>query len=124
MRVAAASAGLLTNLEALHVLRDAAPSVLGPDATAAAQAQARTCRSPQAGYQTHASVTAAVAELKKLGLTKAEILQIVNLRPTTAVEIHLIVEDCEERLSTIQAERLLGAVAELLPGPPAAEGAA
>jgi len=46
-------------------------------------------------------------ELKAFKLTKAEIVQIINLQPTTQVEVHLIVDDCEERLSDEQVDALL-----------------
>ena len=48
-------------------------------------------------------------------LVKVEQLQLLNLRPRSPVEVHMIVEDCEERLSEEQvlevielSERLLG----------------
>lgn len=45
---------------------------------------------------------------------RAEILQLINLVPTSAVEIHLIVESCEERLSGERVEELLGLIAQQL----------
>ena len=44
----------------------------------------------------------------------AEILQLINLVPSSAVEIHLIVESCEERLSGEKVEELLGLIARQL----------
>lgn len=46
------------------------------------------------------------------GLTNAEVLQLLNLRPDSESEIPLIVEQCEERLSVEQIEALLSCLTE------------
>jgi hypothetical protein len=58
-----------------------------------------------------------LASLQPLGLTRAEVLQVVNLSPCSEVEVHLIVEECEERLSEEQVTQLLQIVAQHLPRP-------
>jgi DNA-directed RNA polymerase subunit F len=59
-------------------------------------------------------VTAFMQALEAFNLTKAEKLQLLNLRPSTAVEIQLLIEESEERLSEDQIEQLLNTIAEYL----------
>ncbi|XP_076066695.1 RNA polymerase III subunit I isoform X1 [Oratosquilla oratoria] len=60
--------------------------------------------------------------LKDYKLTKAEKLQLLNLRPTTPVHMQLIIEDSEERLSEEQVEELLDIVQRYLPDENGAPG--
>lgn len=63
--------------------------------------------------QSRESILNFVEELQKLSsagnfeLTGAEILQLVSNQPRSLVEIHLIVEECEERLTQEQVQTLL-----------------
>ncbi|KAJ4462886.1 putative RNA polymerase Rpb4 [Paratrimastix pyriformis] len=60
--------------------------------------------------QTKKGIKKLIEELEKFPLTKAERLQIVNLLPRTLVEIHLLIEECEERFTDDDLLSILRAV--------------
>ncbi len=49
--------------------------------------------------------------LQPFELSRTEMLQVLNLAPTNALEIHLIVANAEERLGDQRIAELLGVVA-------------
>lgn len=69
---------------------------------------------PSAGQKAE-GVAAAMEALAPFGLTAAEKLQLINHQPTTPVEIQLMVEESEERLTEEQVEELLEVLATHLP---------
>jgi DNA-directed RNA polymerase subunit F len=60
-------------------------------------------------------ITKFYKEVKKFDLKKTEILQILNLRPTTPVELQLIIEDSETRLTEVQSNELIDLIRTQLP---------
>lgn len=52
---------------------------------------------------------------KDLKVTKFERLQLLNLRPTTIIQLQLVLEEVEERFSEEQMQSMLDLIAELLP---------
>ncbi|CAG5131946.1 unnamed protein product [Candidula unifasciata] len=73
-------------------------------------------------HHTGEGIAAAMKALTPFKLTPAEKLQLINLCPSSAVEIQLIVEESEERLSEAQVEELLDLLSTHLPGPEKEEG--
>ena len=67
--------------------------------------------------QSEKTVTEFLTAIKEFELTEAECLQILNLRPSTEVELQLIIEEVEDRLTTEQTERLLELVSLYLGEP-------
>ena len=63
--------------------------------------------------QTRANIRAFTDAVAPFQLTRAEVLSLVNTQPRSLVEIHLIVEECDERLSAEQTQELLDLCAGL-----------
>ena len=63
--------------------------------------------------QSAAAIATFVKACEPFKLKRAEVLNLVNEQPRTLVEIHLIVEECEERLTPEQTQELLGHLALL-----------
>jgi len=120
MEVIKKNAAMLSNYEVLKVLSE----------YSAEQKKTKTARNDQnlstityetlkylketpASVQTPETIENTVRALAPYGLTKAEKLQIVNLRPTTAVELSLIVEESEERITEDQVEEIINIVCML-----------
>ncbi|KAI8922791.1 HRDC-like protein [Entophlyctis helioformis] len=70
--------------------------------------------SPVAG-QSPDQIQGALAELKSWKLTKAEKLMLINLRPTTRVEVSAVLEECETRLNDDELGQLLEILDRHLP---------
>ncbi|MCO5578997.1 hypothetical protein L7F22_032848 [Adiantum nelumboides] len=70
-----------------------------------------------AGTQTRDALCNFIEQVEKFKLTKGERLQAINTRPSSAVEVHLIVEDCEERMTAELVDQFLATV-DILPQPP------
>ncbi|KAL5261845.1 hypothetical protein ACHWQZ_G007522 [Mnemiopsis leidyi] len=51
-----------------------------------------------------------VRSVKEYNLSKSELVQLINMRPTTHVELHAIIEECEDRYSENQIAALLDVI--------------
>lgn len=65
--------------------------------------------------QTPETITACLKALERFNLSKNEKLMIINLPPTTALEIQLMIEESEERLTEEQVNEILQIVAQHFP---------
>ncbi|CAM6013256.1 unnamed protein product [Sphagnum balticum] len=112
-----ANAGLLSNCEALQLLQSRGADKGFGVTAAECKVYDYLVKTP-AGSQTREGLQEFFKGAEEYKLTKAEYLQASNLRPSTAVEVHLIVEDCDERLSSALVDKFLGMIDETLPPPP------
>lgn len=125
MKVKNVNAGLLTNFETMDLFKsrgaDRGMGATGSLSAAEMKVYDYLVKTP-AGQQTRENIVAFFKATEKFKLTKAECLQASNLRPTSAVEVHLIVEDCEDRLSPSDiVDEFLATVEETLPPIPEPE---
>lgn len=109
----------LTNQEVLSVLQQATPSSKSKHMlkhNTILYETVKYLKSTAAASQNEADVKKLMTDLQKLfKLTPAEILQIVNLRPTSNVELAMIIEECDERFTEEQLLEMLELVLLNLP---------
>ena len=125
MEVLDANEAVLSNYEVLNFLREergrlrsgkkkaGGTGVGGAVATVILETQTALEATP-AKTQSKESVRTFMKEMSRFNLTQSEKLMILNHCPETAVEIHLFVEESEERLSEDQAEEILRLVKTIL----------
>ncbi|KAG2728177.1 hypothetical protein I3843_01G188500 [Carya illinoinensis] len=121
MKSLEANAGALTNFEVLDFLRSKGAAndstrVLAKVAPSEYKVydylvQSAACK------QTRENINEFLERCKKYDLAKAELLNIINIRPSSAVEIYTIVEECEKRFGDA-VEELVELVEKVLPPPP------
>ncbi|EXB51154.1 DNA-directed RNA polymerase III subunit RPC9 [Morus notabilis] len=121
MKILEANAGALANFEVLNFLKSKGaskdPTRVLADVAPSEYKVYDYLVETAACDQTKENVNEFLEKCKKYDLAKAEVLNIINIRASTAVEIYLIVEDCEKRLGD-DVDELVKTVAEVLPPAP------
>ncbi|KAK9479409.1 RNA polymerase [Lipomyces japonicus] len=64
-----------------------------------------------AGKQSPDDIRNFIEQIAEYGLEKAELLQIINVAPTSAVTLHALIEECDSRLTDEQRDHILEIVA-------------
>ncbi|KAK1436543.1 hypothetical protein QVD17_02324 [Tagetes erecta] len=118
MKILKENAGLLTNFEVLDFLRTRGPAkdptrVLAPVTPSEFKVYDNLVQSA-ANSQTRESISEFVAKCKPYKLTNSEITNIVNIRPSSLVEIYPLIENFESRLGE-SAEELVELVVQVFP---------
>ncbi|XP_059641493.1 uncharacterized protein LOC132283547 [Cornus florida] len=120
MKILEARNGLLTNFEVLQFLQSKGAR---QDHTRIAEVPPSELKvydyleRTAASSQTKESIEEFVGKCKKYHLKKAEIVSIINVRPSSVVEIYPMIAKCDERLGE-GVEELVEMVGEVLPSPP------
>ncbi|RWS04271.1 DNA-directed RNA polymerase III subunit RPC9-like isoform X2 [Dinothrombium tinctorium] len=111
---------LLSNFEVLSILREIKSKKRIKDQKNVATIAYETCKYLEETPCVRQSEQCIVNYLnaikaKAFRLTKAEKLQILNQRPSTQLEIQLLIEECEERFSEQALNEMLAVVESTLP---------
>ena len=124
MEVLSHNDGLLTNVEVLELLEERRASrTLAPHHNVALQdrehVELQTIRYIKSSMVKDTTSHSAIKGLNaikklKLDLTEGEMIQIANHVPICEVEIHAIVEECTDRLTSDQITELLSVVKDVM----------
>lgn len=122
MKIKKANAGALTNFEVLDFLRSKGASkdpnriiaTIAPSELKVYDYLVETA----ACNQTTENISSFLENCKEYDLAKAEILNIINIRPAFPVEIDPMIEQLSPRLGREKADNLLEMLTEVLPPPP------
>src|SRR4051794_10408774 len=118
MEVKDARCTFLTNREVLSMLQQSTPSTsknMHKHNTVVYET-VKYLKTTPAESQNETDVKKLMQDLQKLyNLTPAELLQVVNLRPNSNLELAMIIEECEERFKDEQLEEMLELILLNLP---------
>eukprot|EP00199_Chlamydomonas_sp_CCMP681_P004805 CAMPEP_0119106998 /NCGR_PEP_ID=MMETSP1180-20130426/7891_1 /TAXON_ID=3052 ORGANISM="Chlamydomonas cf sp, Strain CCMP681" /NCGR_SAMPLE_ID=MMETSP1180 /ASSEMBLY_ACC=CAM_ASM_000741 /LENGTH=111 /DNA_ID=CAMNT_0007092419 /DNA_START=73 /DNA_END=408 /DNA_ORIENTATION=- len=103
---------LITNSEVLQVLKDRGADLqLGGRAVGSEKLAHAYLENNSAGIRHAAALREFIDMLKPFNLTRTEALSIINTCPTSMVEVFLLVDRCDTRLTEEQMEAILDLVA-------------
>ncbi|XP_073050197.1 uncharacterized protein [Primulina eburnea] len=121
MKIIKSSAGALTNFEVLDLLRSRGagkdPSRIIASVLLSEFKVFDYLEQTTACNQTRDTINKLVDECKKYDLAKAEILNIANIRPSSAVEVYTIIEECDMRVED-RIDELVETITQVLPPRP------
>ncbi|XP_042512909.1 DNA-directed RNA polymerase III subunit rpc9-like [Macadamia integrifolia] len=121
MKILQANAGVLTNFEVLDFLQKRGASqdptrVLCPVTASEFKVYDYLVQSA-ACNQTRECIYEFLKGCEEYDLAKAEKLNIINIRPSSVVEIDPIIEECEKRMEGETVEKLVEMTVQVLPQP-------
>ncbi|ORY94684.1 HRDC-like protein [Syncephalastrum racemosum] len=126
MKIKNPRSAMLSNFEVLQVLteqQDKQKAEQTDDPNANVAGNLRTVQFEVTEYlkdtpcstQDPQQIEAFLESMEPYKLTRAEKLQLLNLRPRSVVEIYIIVEECEERFTEEEVEQILNNISSILP---------
>jgi len=128
MEVTSPNVAMLTNYEVYSVIREVQSKPRDKEAKKKLEGPLQNMRTiayetvkyidkqTTCTLQSQQVIESFLREAAPFNLTKAEKLQCLNLRPTTEVEILLVIEESEERFTEEQVEQLLEIIRRTIPG--------
>ncbi|EIE84852.1 hypothetical protein G6F46_008280 [Rhizopus delemar] len=126
MQIKNARSALISNYEVLKLLEESQelqkqiqkndPSVEYPESLRTVQFElTEYLKETPVNTQSPEQIADFMQAISHYNLTKAEKLQMLNLRPKSAVEIYLIIEECEERFGEEDLENMLNTILQTIP---------
>jgi len=118
MEVIDSTAANLSNYEVLQLLQNLRDNDSRKQLGSLATIKYKTVKyleSSPCANQSDDIVATFLKAVQKFNLTKSEKLVLLNLRPTTEVEIQLIITESEDRLTEEEIQELLTVIEETLP---------
>lgn len=124
MEIVNENAAMLSNFEVYNLLQDIESGTKGQQKTKLVQnnlwtisySSLKFLKDTPCKHQSAEIIQEFMQKVAPFKLKRAEKLQLLNQRPTTAVEIQLLIEESEERMTEEQIDQLLEIVATCLPG--------